>query len=99
METSQLVTRLEKIEKNLYELKMEYKDILSLDEACSYLSIKKSYIYKLTSSNRLLGYKPEGKLLYFKKEDLKNFLLRNPVLTSDEIEKNMIENIGKNKRA
>lgn len=62
------------------------KRILTLEEVSEYTGMSKSYLYKLTSSQRIPHYKPIGKLIYFEKEELDAWLLQNRVSTSDEIE-------------
>lgn len=62
--------------KNLLALQ---KEILTLDEFCSYAGISKHQAYHLTSENKIRFYRPHGKLIYFDKEDVKEFLLQNPV--------------------
>jgi excisionase family DNA binding protein len=52
---------------------------LTLEEAASYLRLSKSYIYKLTSSGMIPHYKPEGKLIYFEKAELDEWIFRNRV--------------------
>lgn len=61
------------------------KEVLTLDEACIYTSTSKSFMYKCTSTNRIPHYKPSGRMIYFKKEDLTAWMLRNRVSTSEEI--------------
>jgi excisionase family DNA binding protein len=55
-------------------------------EACNYLNLSSSYLYKLTSSNSITHYKPNGKKIYFTKADLDNWLLRRPVLNQEQID-------------
>ena len=59
---------------------------LTFKEATKYLDISASYLYKLTSQAKILHYKPNKKKIYFKKSDLKNWLLRNRVSTESELE-------------
>jgi len=61
---------------------------LNFTEACTYLGVSKQTLYGLTSRNRIKHYKPAGKFLYFRKEDLDAFLLRNPIKTREEIQAN-----------
>ncbi|MDG4945115.1 helix-turn-helix domain-containing protein [Weeksellaceae bacterium KMM 9713] len=84
--------QLHEIEKSLEELKSNTKEILNLEEASKYLGISKSYLYKLTSGNKITYYRPEGKLIYFRKEDLDKYLLRNPQYSQDDFVDN-IENL------
>ena len=53
------------------------KRILTLDEASKFLGISKSDLYKRTSSNTIPFFKPSGKLIYFLREDLENWMMSN----------------------
>ena len=66
------------------------KNILSVEEACEHTSLSKSYLYKLTHLRKISHFKPGGKLVYFLKEDLDRYLLRNRVFTNDELESQAI---------
>ncbi len=67
------------------------KEILNFNDASTFLNYSKSYLYKLTHSRQIPHYKPNGKMLYFKKSDLEEWLLRNRVKTADEIEQEAID--------
>lgn len=56
------------------------KPVLNMDELCLYLGMSKNYVYKLTSNNILPYSKPFGKLIFFKRADVDEFMLRNPVM-------------------
>ena len=58
---------------------------LTVDEARSHLGVSKSYLYKLTSQGEITYYKPNGKLIYFKREDLDKWAYRHRVLPGDEV--------------
>lgn len=62
------------------------KNVLTFTEASEYTGMSKSYLYKLTASQRIPHYKPIGKLIYFDKEELDTWLLQNRISTTDEIE-------------
>lgn len=64
------------------------KENYTLNEAAEYLSISESYLYKLTSRGEIRHSKPGGKLVYFKKEDLDDYLERNPIRTTSEVRNN-----------
>jgi excisionase family DNA binding protein len=85
---NKILEKLSKIE-SLYLQQPE--QILSFNETCSFLGYSKSYLYKLTHSRQIPHYKPNGKMLYFKKSDLEDWLLRNRVKTADEIEQEAID--------
>lgn len=67
------------------------KEMLSFNEACAYLNLSSSWLYKLTHSNRIPHYKPNGKKIYFKKEELIEWLSRNAVKTIEQITKESLE--------
>lgn len=74
------------------------KDVLTLEEACIYCGISKSYMYKLTSAQLIPHFKPRDRLIYFKKRDLESWLLQNRVSTKKEIESQATLHIIKNKK-
>lgn len=82
METKILEERLENIEKLL----TGQKNVLTFSEACRFTGISKTYMYKLTSQNRIPFSKPHGKNIYFNREELEKWLLKNPVKTAEQIE-------------
>jgi len=61
------------------------KMVLTTDEAALYMGISKSTLYKWSMSRRVPHFKPSGKLLFFNRVELENWLQRNRVSTDDEI--------------
>jgi len=59
--------RLEKIE----SLLLGQKDVFTFEECCQYTGISKTYMYKLTCTNRIPHFKPHGKIIYFSKEEIR----------------------------
>lgn len=84
-----IVQKLLKIEADLSELKLMKKDVLSFNEACIYLDLSTSTLYKLTSKVQIPHYCPNGKKLYFKREELDEWVLKNQKTASntDDIER------------
>ena len=80
---NQILERLVRIETLLIT---RDKDALTLDEVALFTGLSKSYIYKLTSSNKIPFYKRNGKNLYFSKKEIEEWLLQNRVKTKDEID-------------
>lgn len=62
------------------------KNVLAFEEAARYLDLADSYLYKLTSSQQIPFYKPNGKKLYFKREELDARMLQNRIQTTEEIQ-------------
>lgn len=61
------------------------KEILTSDEAARYMGISKSYLYKLTMRGEIPHYKPMGKMCYFNRLEIEQWLQNNRVSTSTEI--------------
>ena len=61
------------------------KEVLTSDEAARYLGISKSYLYKLTMQQKIPHYKPLGKMCYFNRVELEQWLQSNRVATDEEI--------------
>ena len=67
------------------------KKILTIHELAHYTNLKLSYIYKLTSLGKIPYYKgPGGKMLYFKRAEIDEWLLSSHGKTKKEI----IQEIG-----
>jgi len=86
----QTITQMDSIlEKRLTAIEQQMfmnKNILSFEEASIFLNLSKSYLYKLTSGGLIPHYKPQGKMLYFEREQLENWLRQNPVRTQAQVE-------------
>lgn len=61
------------------------KEVLTSDEAARYMGISKSYLYKLTMRQQIPHYKPMGKMCYFNRIELEQWLQSNRVSTDTEI--------------
>lgn len=64
---------------------MNNKKFLTTTEACKYLGISKSTLYKKTCSGILSHYKPNNKLLYFEQETLDKYITSVYIESIDEI--------------
>ena len=81
--------KLRKIEKLL----LGKKEALTFDEVCNYTGISSSYMYKLTSARKIPHYKPHGKLVYFKTQEINDWLLKNPILTEEDIKSEAVKRV------
>ena len=61
------------------------KEVLTTEEAAAYMGMRKSYLYKLTMNKKIPHYKPMGKVCYFQRKELEEWLLSNRVSTDDEL--------------
>ena len=61
------------------------KEVLTSDEAAKYMGVSKSYLYKLTMRQQIPHYTPMGKMVYFNRLELEQWLQNNRVSTATEI--------------
>lgn len=71
--------RLKSIEETLYTT----KDILNMKEVCQYLDISQSLLYKLTCSGEIPHFKPRGKMIFFEKKELIDWIKKSNLLSSE----------------
>nr|WP_314496787.1 helix-turn-helix domain-containing protein [uncultured Chryseobacterium sp.] len=80
-------------------MKNNEKQILSFKESIEFMDVSKSFLYKMTSEGKINFYKPNNGKIYFRKEDLENWMMQNEVksITSleESISKKMKGNAGK----
>ncbi|MBD5272940.1 MAG: helix-turn-helix domain-containing protein [Bacteroides sp.] len=61
------------------------KEVLTAEETARYMGISKSYLYKLTMRGEIPHYKPMGKMCYFNRVEVEEWLQQNRCATSTEI--------------
>ena len=80
------------IQKQLAEIKefitkqsLVTKEVMNLSEAAIYAGISKSYLYKLTAGKALPFYRPATKLIFFKRQEIDAWLLKNREGSMEEL--------------
>jgi len=73
--------KLQVIERLLYS----QKSIFTLADVSFYTGLSKSLLYKLTSKRKIPHYCPNGKQLFFKRDEIDQWLLQNRIKTVEEI--------------
>lgn len=81
-ELKEVLSKLESLER---EMRTVNEKPYTSDQASEYLGITKSYLYKLTHRNEIKHFKPGGKIVYFRKNDLDAWAFSNPVRTKVEL--------------
>ena len=70
---------------------MGVKNVLTLDEVCLLTGLAKSTVYKMTANRIIPHYHAEGgKHLYFKKDEVEDWLTRNRVSSQTEDEQRAV---------
>lgn len=82
MDTILILERLDRLEKLL----MANKEVLTFEETSDYTGISRSYLYKLTAAGTVPHSKPNGKLIFFERRKIEDWLLRNERKPINEIE-------------
>lgn len=72
--------------RNIESLLLLQKVVLNFNEVAAYTGLSKSYLYKLTSTAGIPCYKPQGKQIYFNKQEIDQWLLQNRKSTNIELE-------------
>lgn len=94
-EIDEILNRLKLIESLL--AKNSQIEFINANEAAAYLNISTNYLYKLTSEKKFPFYKPSGKLIYFKKSELDNWISQSRIKSKKEIEAQAISIVINNK--
>lgn len=68
-----LIERIDELEKMVKQT----KHVLGFSEACKYIGVSGSLLYKLTAAKEVPHYKPRGKMIYFNREEIDEWLLQN----------------------
>lgn len=89
METNIIQEQLARIEELLTQTLIQ-KTVLNIGEVAILTGYSKKYLYKLTSKNKIPHYKPHGKIIYFNRDELEKWMLRNRQATNDELEQEAI---------
>jgi excisionase family DNA binding protein len=93
-----IIEKLDNIEKMLSEQNLLKKEVLNFSEACQYLDISESHLYKLTSRKQVPHFCPQGKKLYFNRLELDRWLQTNRKNTAEEVDREATDYILNNRR-
>ena len=80
------------ISEQLNELKrlvlMGAKNVLTVEDLCLLLGTTRSNVYRMTSEKKIPFYKPLRGKIYFKRDEIESWMLRNRSASIDEIQSN-----------
>lgn len=68
------------------------KKVLNLNELADYIGFSKSYVYKLTSQNLIPHSKPNGKAVFFDRDEIDKWLLNNSTITHQQSRRKALMN-------
>jgi excisionase family DNA binding protein len=97
-----ILEKLDRIEKAIDKLNSggpiaQLNDPMNIKELAAYLKMSLSAIYKFTSTDTIPHYK-NGKRLFFKREEINEWIFTTKINTAYDIEREATEYIQKNPR-
>lgn len=95
----EVLKRLDSLERLIKSQSIYQKEVLTFQEGCDYCGFMPSHMYKLTSLDAIPHYKPNGKMIFFRRSELETWLLRNRSTTKEEIEEEVTTYLSKRRRA
>lgn len=87
-EIQQLLTMVKMLNNKIEHLEkssLSIKPVLNVDEFCTYTGYSKSTTYKLTCQRLIPHSKPNDKSIFFSREKVDEWLLKNPIKTVSEL--------------
>ena len=82
--------KMEEIKKQLDRIEqltlLAAKTVLKTEEVAILTGLSESFIYKLTSQKKIPHYKKEGKILYFDKQEIEDWMKETRIATVQETE-------------
>ena len=82
-------------QKIIESMSLAQKEVLTIDELVIYTGKSKSTIYKLTSSRNIPCYK-NGKNVYFKRQEIDEWLTSRRVSTQEDLNQAALDHITHN---
>ena len=74
---------------------LESKEYLSVPQVCQYFNLSKSTVHKFSSQGIIPKYKPFGKHVFFRWDDLVKLLDSSRIPSNDEIKQDVLEKLFK----
>lgn len=62
------------------------KNVLTMDDVVTLTGLSKAYLYKLTCNREIPYYKPNGKVIYFDRQEVEEWMKQNRVISVVEAE-------------
>jgi len=77
---------------------IQQKEMLNVQELSDYIGMSTSSIYKLVYNNIIPFYKPNGKILYFDREEINTWLRQNKSQSITQIQQQALDYSLKNRK-
>lgn len=80
---TEVVRHVRDMERRVYVV----KEYLTIDEVAQYLQVSKATVYKITSNKEVTYFKPNGKTIFIRREELERWIGKNAYLSNSELER------------
>jgi excisionase family DNA binding protein len=84
MSNHSIQSSIESIEAHIKFQSINSKEFLTLAEAAIFLGVSRSFLYKLTSGNKITFYRPTLKIIYFNKQELTDWVFQQKIEASQD---------------
>lgn len=82
-----ILEQLDRIEHNTL---LAAKNVLTLNDVSALTGLSKSWLYKATCDRKIPHYKPFGKMLYFDRKEIEDWMRQGKQLSNDKLEQQAI---------
>jgi excisionase family DNA binding protein len=90
---SKLIYEVKLLKKSIKNSHLYRKRIYTIKEASFVIGVSYSYMQKLITQRQIPYSKPTGKLIFIKRGDLEKFILKNPIITIEDEETIIANNL------
>lgn len=80
---TQILAALDEVKRNTL---LAAKKVLNVDDVVTLTGMTKAYIYTLTSKREIPFYKPNGRLIFFNRDEIEAWMMRGKVTPDSETE-------------
>lgn len=93
-EAQEILASLNEIKANTKMSAIASKKMLTVDEVVMLTGLSVAYIYKLTHNRQIPFYKPLGKVLYFDRSEIEEWMRQNRQQTTEETEQEALKRLA-----
>lgn len=81
-----ILERLDSLEESIRIFNIGKKEFLNIKETCEYFNTTINYLYSLTRNKKVPYYKPNGKTIYFKIQDIDDWIRSTKIHSENGID-------------
>ena len=86
---------LKEIKELLKRQAIQQKEFLTIKEAVEFLSLSTSRLHKMTADKEIPHYKPGGKVIYLRRQELEEWILSGRIAPTDDFDSEIDDYLGR----